>query len=40
MGKIVAAMATMHAPQPQAISSNPLVSQLDRLKAAFENPRR
>jgi regulator of CtrA degradation len=32
--------STMHAPQPAAISGNPLVSQLDRLKAAFENPRR
>src|SRR5437870_3986151 len=32
--------STMHAPQPLPISSNPLVSQLDRLKAAFEGPRR
>jgi len=32
--------STMHAPQPPAISGSPLVSQLDRLKAAFENPRR
>ena len=32
--------STMHAPQPLPISSNPLVSQLDRLKAAFESPRR
>ena len=32
--------STMHAPQPPTIAGNPLVSQLDRLKAAFENPRR
>ena len=32
--------STMHAPQPLPISGNPLVSQLDRLKAAFEGPRR
>jgi regulator of CtrA degradation len=32
--------STMHAPQPLPIAGNPLVSQLDRLKAAFESPRR
>jgi regulator of CtrA degradation len=32
--------STMHAPQPLPISGNPLVPQLDRLKAAFEGPRR
>jgi len=32
--------STMHAPPPPAIAGSPLVSQLDRLKAAFENPRR
>ena len=32
--------STMHSPQPPTISGNPLVSQLDRLKAAFEGPRR
>ena len=32
--------STMHAPAAPAISGNPLVPQLDRLKAAFESPRR
>jgi len=32
--------STMHAPQPLPISGNPLVPHLDRLKAAFESPRR
>jgi len=32
--------STMHAPQPLPVSGNPLVPQLDRLKAAFESPRR
>jgi regulator of CtrA degradation len=32
--------STMHAPQPPTMAGSPLVSQLDRLKAAFENPRR
>src|SRR5947207_14923865 len=31
---------TIHAPAAPIISGNPLVPQLDRLKAAFENPRR
>ena len=31
--------STMHAPAVPTISSNPLVSQLDRLKQAFEDPR-
>ena len=32
--------STMHPPAAPTISGNPLVSQLDRLKAAFESPRR